>query len=397
MLFGLATVAGAEAINIEDAVTGVKNWFSGRQGPWLMVFDGADAIDDSKAHDFVDIKHFIPDVASLHVIVTSRSSTAADMTRLEGVQVGEMEGAQAAELFYRYIRLPRDNVEIHEEVKEIVKELGCLALAVTLAGAYVGTTPRLQTNIKAYLPEYRRRRRELLQRKPESLVHQYSESVLTTWETSHRAVAEQCPEASVLMTVLSFLSFDDIFPGLFVVNEQMEMANKEEDTNWRSLISPGQPLDTYKIEECFQVLQKYSLVQWKTDQQSYAMHKLVHAWGCDRLTRDEQVRYSRATFGLIVEAVEMVESGRTAPEDKLRVVPHVMVSFAALGDRGNKISEDIIDELEGVGLFLNQIGKWGEGREIQEVLEKRRRILGEEHPDTITAMNNLASTLGDQG
>ncbi|PVH92847.1 hypothetical protein DM02DRAFT_542782, partial [Periconia macrospinosa] len=31
------------------------------------------------------------------------------------------------------------------------------------------------------------------------------------------------------------------------------------------------------------------------------------------------------------------------------------------------------------------------------MLEKRRRILGEEHLDTITAMNNLALTLGDQG
>jgi len=28
----------------------------------------------------------------------------------------------------------------------------------------------------------------------------------------------------------------------------------------------------------------------------------------------------------------------------------------------------------------------------KEVLEKRRRILGEEHPDTISAMNNLANT-----
>ncbi|PVH90208.1 hypothetical protein DM02DRAFT_636994, partial [Periconia macrospinosa] len=398
MLFGLATAAGTETINIDDAVTGVKSWFSGRQGPWLMVFDGADAIDDSKANDFVDIKHFIPDVASLRVIVTSRSSAAADMTRLEGVQVGEMEGAQAVELFYRYTRLPRDDVEIHDEVKKIVKELGCLALAVTLAGAYVGTTPRLRSNIKAYLPEYRQRRRELLQRKPESLVHQYSESVLTTWETSHRAVAEQCPEASVLMTMLSFLSFDDIFPGLFIVNEQMEMVNEEEDANWRSLISPGQPLDTYKIEECFRVLQKYSLVQWKADQQSYAMHKLVHAWGCDRLARDERAGYSQATFGLIVEAVEMVESGRTAPEDKLRVVPHVMVSFAALGGRGNKVLEGVIDELEGVGLFLRHIGKWREGREIQEVvLDGRRRILGEEHPSTISAMSNLANTLGEQG
>jgi hypothetical protein len=33
----------------------------------------------------------------------------------------------------------------------------------------------------------------------------------------------------------------------------------------------------------------------------------------------------------------------------------------------------------------------------KEVLEKRRRILSEEHPDTITAISNLVNTLGDQG
>jgi hypothetical protein len=33
----------------------------------------------------------------------------------------------------------------------------------------------------------------------------------------------------------------------------------------------------------------------------------------------------------------------------------------------------------------------------QDVLEKRTRILGEEHPDTISAMGNLANTLGNMG
>ena len=33
----------------------------------------------------------------------------------------------------------------------------------------------------------------------------------------------------------------------------------------------------------------------------------------------------------------------------------------------------------------------------KDVLGKRRRILGEEHLDTISAMNSLAKTPGDQG
>jgi hypothetical protein len=47
---------------------------------------------------------------------------------------------------------------------------------------------------------------------------------------------------------------------------------------------------------------------------------------------------------------------------------------------------------------LGDQGQLDEAAQIQkEVLEKRRRILGEEHPDTIMAMGNLANTLGDQG
>jgi hypothetical protein len=50
-----------------------------------MVFDGADTIEAKEASGHIDIKHFIPSTAALGVIVTSRSSTAKDMTHLEGV------------------------------------------------------------------------------------------------------------------------------------------------------------------------------------------------------------------------------------------------------------------------------------------------------------------------
>jgi tetratricopeptide (TPR) repeat protein len=409
-LFGLHTSAGAETVRVEDAVTGVKSWFASQQGPWLMVFDGADTIEDEEAREYINIKHFIPNAAALDVIVTSRSSTAKDMTRLEGVRVGEMEAAQAAELFQKYSKVSRDSVGVEDEVLAVVKELGYLALAVTLAATYVGSTPRLQSNIKAYLPEYRQRRRDLLRRKPKSLVHQYSESVLTTWETSYDAVAGQCAEASGLMTMLSFLSFDDIYLQLFCADNadtlvgSAEQTESEADASWRSLVSPQQALDVYKIEECFAVLQKYSLVQWKADQQSYAMHKLVHAWGCDRLTAKEQNKYSQAAFGLVVEAVEamkVVEGYSRGPEDKLRLVPHVMGSFQALtgvGNRLNGVTADLVDEMESVGGFVTDLGRWPEARAVEEyVLQARSRLLGEEHPDTILAMGNLASTLEDQG
>jgi hypothetical protein len=42
--------------------------------------------------------------------------------------------------------------------------------------------------------------------------------------------------------------------------------------------------------------------------------------------------------------------------------------------------------------FWNQ-GRWKEAEELNvQVIETRKRVLGEEHPSTLTSMANLAST-----
>ena len=48
-------------------------------------------------------------------------------------------------------------------------------------------------------------------------------------------------------------------------------------------------------------------------------------------------------------------------------------------------------------IYRNQ-GKWKEAEALEVlVLEKRKHLLGEEHPDTLTSMANLAFTYSDQG
>ena len=359
-LFGIQAAAGKEAVSVGNAVIGVKSWFSGRQGPWLIVFDGADTIENAQSREYIDTKHFIPNVAGLHVILTSRSSSAQDMTRLEGVEVGEMNEEQATELFYRNSELQRDDEGVEDEIKLIVNELGYLALAITLAATYVRRTRRLQSDIKQYLPEYRQRRRELLDRRPESLVHQYKESVLTTWETSYQAIYDQRPEAAFHMTMLSFLNFDDVFPQLFGIG-QTESTRLTADGSAASSIRTANDL---QIEEYFEILEKFSFVQWKKDQKSYAMHKLVHAWGYERLSEDVQATVGRVVLEAIMRAIKRC---RNAPEDKLRFVPHVMANFATLCSArtvGNALEEGTLYELEMAGEFLRDIGRLKDGGEI---------------------------------
>ena len=113
----------------------------------------------------------------------------------------------------------------------------------------------------------------------------------------------------------------------------------------------------------------------------------MHAWGHDRLAKEEQWKFSQATFGLVVDAVEGCGN---APEERLRLVPHMMANFAALtgaSNASNRVTEALLGELEGLGGFITDLGRWVEVGVIKEfVLSERMRVLGDEHPYTIMAL-----------
>ncbi|KAF2011166.1 hypothetical protein BU24DRAFT_466895 [Aaosphaeria arxii CBS 175.79] len=399
-LFNPALHPLSGTVNVEFALTGVKSWLSSSKEPCLMVFDGADDINNRDASGYIDIQHFIPDSASLHTIVTSRNSSVGGITQLAGIHVREMEATQAAELFYRYSQLPRNDLEIRNEVIAIVHELGYLALAVTLAASYIGSTPRLRSNIKTYLPDYRRRRREILNRNPDGLVHKYQHSVLTTWETSYEAIAKLCPEASALMTSLSFLNFDDIFLELFHAgkpNRDMYTLDYDAPDHYRRIVTPEHNLELHKLEDHLQILKSYSFVDWSPDSQSYSMHKLVHAWGYDRLGKEQKHQDSLITCHRLVLAGSC---GKT-PEARLRLLPHIMANFAAIQNAtrlSNSISTILLDHLKMAGFFVGSLGRWTDGNLIRHfVYHETKRIHGENYKDTIQALSDLAGTLHGLG
>jgi hypothetical protein len=82
-------------------------------------------------------------------------------------------------------------------------------------------------------------------------------------------------------------------------------------------------------------------------------------------------------------------------------VPHLKENFDAirrLQTDTERENIDLIDKLEYIGGFTNKIGRWDEAAAMRkQVLEKRQRIFGDEHLDTIKAMHNLVLTLSNQG
>ena len=120
-----------------------------------MILDSADTIDNDRDKSYIDLRYFMPDTPGVHIIITSRSLTAKEITALNAVKVIDIELPKAIELFQRCVKIKEKGQDIATEVAQIVKELGHLALTITLTDSYVSETPRLSSDIGRYLPKYR--------------------------------------------------------------------------------------------------------------------------------------------------------------------------------------------------------------------------------------------------
>jgi tetratricopeptide (TPR) repeat protein len=425
--------ASSTTISVEDAISGVKGWFQGQKGRYLWVMDSADEIEDDKSRLFVNLNHYLPEAPQLDRIVTTRSSRARGLST-RAVAVAEMSEDEAIQVFRQCARLEQRSEQGRRDILAIVQELGCLALAVTLAGSYVHETPGMSSDLGLYLTEFKVHREQLLGQRAHRVVHQYGESVLSTWEISFEAVQQQAPVAAQLLSLLAFLNFDDVFLHFFTPGRTGRPTNNHTDlsrpkglkerfsrlltgrrgssqdihlpkslesssSSWIQLLSTGTTtVDHDAIVKAFKTLQAYSLVSWRDDQEAYSMHKLVHAWGHDRLDLKSRQDWSLAVLELLAT---MAYNHRGDFSTQRRMVPHVMANFTAMssacGSRYHMLDRDRECVVE-LGELLYHVGRWDDEYEVRVFLKaKTELMLGQDHPLTLKCMINVASVLSDQG
>ena len=78
-----------------------------------------------------------------------------------------------------------------------------------------------------------------------------------------------------------------------------------------------------------------------------------------------------------------------------------MLEVVVMEKRKQVLGDDHPDTLKSMAnlasTYRNQ-GRWKEAETLQVVvMEKRKQVLGDDHPDTLTSMANLASTYRNQG
>ena len=271
--------------NFDSLFRAVGDWFSRRNERFLLVFDGADNIDDPTNPSNIDLRKVVPNHISVDVIVTTRKSSTQGFGSFS-LQVSEMEEEEALQLLQNSSGLDLQQLRSSEaeEMRKIIRELGCFALAIQLTGLYISQIPRLLTDLSRYLPEYRKRRKQLLENTP-GLADQYTMSVLSSWEVLFESLSRVSIIAANVLSFLSFINSTDIseswFENFFMLIhwDRSEISDdlKERLRHCQKVIYPEGPFTYYDLEQGFKKLTAFLFIRKLPTGSGYLVHKLVHA------------------------------------------------------------------------------------------------------------------------
>ena len=280
----------------------------------------------------------------------------------------------------------------------IEQELGCLALAVVQAGAYIS---RFGCGLRRYLEMYRERRGELLEeyRTQVQKIDDYERTVYTTWLMSFEQLS---PQAATLFKICAFLHHDGISEAIFqnaarnlaTYVPRLPTTNQESDSlsmakdfmNWFRMTEGF--WDTQKFLNVITEIRSYSLIDVDPENCLYSIHPLVHAWTLTIIADGALIRTcTQYILGMSCSLGSDTEDYRS----RRTLLPHVDAALQG----GANVVPDVAARLRSV--YVDG-GRWKEAEKLEVlVMETSKRVLGEEHPDTLTSMGNLALTYWNQG
>src|ERR1700722_12918184 len=280
----------------------------------------------------------------------------------------------------------------------IKQELGYLALAVVQAGAYIS---RFECGLHHYLEMYWECCGELPEeyRTQVQKIDNYEWTVYTTWLMSFEQLSLQ---AATFFKICAFLHHDSISEVIFqnavcnlatyiphfpTMNQEFNSLSMVKDfMNWFQMTEGL--WDTQKFLNIIIKICSYSLIDFDPENCLYSIHLLVHAWTLT-IIADGTLIHTCTQYILSMSC----SLGSDTKDYRFRwtLLPHVDTALQG----GTNAVPDVAAKL---GRVYMDSGQW-KGAEKLDVLvmETRKQFLGEEHPDTLTSMNNLALTYWNQG
>jgi hypothetical protein len=344
-----------------DPVAAVHTVLAASSVPWLLVFDDAP--------DRATVARFLPPAGPGRVLITSRNQIwppgqVLDVPVLDPQMAGGFLVSRTGDTDQR-------------AALELAGKLGGLPLALEQAAAYIQASGG---SLAGYLASFLQRRPDLLGRgEPTG----YPETVATTWRLAFEDLQHAAPGAAWLLRLLAFCAPETI-PLRLLLQPRPGLAEQFGQEVAPVLV----PLleDELAAGDAIAALRRYSLISPPADG-SVSVHRLVQAVTADQMPAELASQWRQAAAALIEAAI---------PDDT--ALPGTWPGCAALLPHAQAVLDLISGGMFRIAQYLGYSGNYPAAQDLfAALLPVRERVLGPEHPGTLTARHELATWTGQAG
>jgi tetratricopeptide (TPR) repeat protein len=342
-------------------------------GQWLLICDNAGAgspgLSSPPAASLVE---YIPlsELGSV-IFTTADSITAESLASHNIIELQEMTPDAAQRMLEMYL----SNLVVANEQQEarfLLRTLSYLPLAIVQAAAYIKVNKITITDYRSLLVKHNRVDK-LSSRESKDMV-QYSsvnDSVATTWLISMEQIRRDHPSAADYLFFMACVDQKDIPLDLL------------------PLVPSG------KKDDAVGILGAYALITRRPADSAVDVHRLVHLAIRDWLHKQELLgKWAQKAITRLLEVFPDNDHGNRSKWRRL--IPHAKYALSR-GLTGQNEGPGMDLEWK-IAMTLHSDGQYNEAEELfGRGMESRKRVLGAEHPDTLTSMANLASTYRNQG
>ncbi|KAF8595353.1 FabD/lysophospholipase-like protein [Ceratobasidium sp. AG-I] len=380
-------VAAKEGETSEHALA----WLASQQKRWLLVFDNAD-------NPNLNLHEYFPQCAHGDIIITTRNQQVINhATGPESYcRVGGMRPEDALQLLLKSSGAD-DNEETVSIAKRLIEELGYFALALVQSGAYMRTT---QCGLAEYFKIFQSARGQMLRDRGSVHSDSYQLSLFATWEISYRQLSDR---ATQLLHIMSFFHREGVAEAFFEaastralsyeaqipLNESQVATQTVIFSFLASLRTPSDEWSPLALKDLTRELRAFSLLDYDAHSCSYSMHPLVQEWS--RTTAPDARAVRECAAWALALCVKPREHSSEDLAFRRRLLPHLL----ALDSDHTQMVPELADCLQ---LVYFEAGYGKEEAVLMAIaLRASRDMLGNEHPTTLTCMQNLAVAFRRQG
>ena len=350
--------------DVADAAGRVRQWLQDTGQRWLVVFDNAP--------DEASIEQWRPKHGQGSVVVTSRNRNFDRVGDVIDVSVFDIGTAE---------RFLRDRVRVRNpaaageaDAATVAERLGGLPLALEQAASWVARAPN--RSFSRYVELYDDMSRDPF---PDGTQpHGYEATALTTWRVSIDAATAEVPVAERLTWVLGYFAPDNIPLRYLQTGDLAADAYLETTTD--------------VVDDALVALHDYSLIE--LGEKSLSVHRVVQ--DAARRTGDREAA-GCALRVLRAQAPGDATNHVNWPALKV-LTPHAIhaADTATVTDPGE--AADLWFILNDVATYLTASGSVTAAIDVAErALALASGSFGDDHPDTLTSRNNLASAYESAG